>query len=97
MSRGRPKVAGLAELCAKTGVSKSTAAGWLRRGAPHGLLPLPPYTDLASGPVWNLDDIEVWAESYREACNLPTPGCSDCARLGEHCSTRGVDAHDVLN
>jgi len=85
VSRGRPKVAGLAELCAMTGVSKSTAAGWLRRGAPRAVLGLPPYTDLASGPVWNLDDIEVWAESYRKATGKPTPGCSDCSRMGAHC------------
>ena len=68
----RPDVAGLAELCALTGVSKSTAAGWLRRGAPHGLDPLPPYTDLASGPVWDAADLRIWADRYRTRVDADT-------------------------
>lgn len=65
MSTAAPSVAGLAELCAMAGVSKSTAAGWLRRGAPRRMAPLPDWTDLASGPVWDREALQRWALQYR--------------------------------
>lgn len=52
-------LAGLAEIAAHLAVAKQTAHNWTKR---YDDFP-PPLAELASGPVWDLNDVVRWYNS----------------------------------
>lgn len=54
--RKPPELMGVTEVVALTGIPKQTVSSWASRG----IAGLPPYADLAGGPVWRKRDIVAW-------------------------------------
>jgi hypothetical protein len=47
---------GVAEVCDLTGIPKQTVSSWVSRG----IAGLPPFANLATGPVWRRRDMIAW-------------------------------------
>jgi hypothetical protein len=47
---------GVTEIVRATGIPKQTVSAWSKRG----IAGLPPFADLAGGPVWRTRDIMSW-------------------------------------
>lgn len=73
-----PELMGVTEIVAATGIPKQTISSWAKRG----IAGLPPFADLAGGPVWRKRDIMSWLISTGR---LAHSGCSDCAQQGRPC------------
>ena len=51
-----PELMGVTEVVQLTGIPKQTVSSWASRGVAG----LPPFADLAGGPVWRKRDMIAW-------------------------------------